>query len=272
MPNNRSTCCGRACWAAEMDGQAPDAGAHFVGKWLQREPEMVFAELFCPVADKPVFRAWGALLHELRESLFELSDPGVSRIKTAWWAEEMIGLGRGMQRHPVSAVLLGRDAPWSPLGRALLAFEHDANRPADSHAAIAALTPVADAVLQVECGLFNASGSPAASRSLAVHWLLYRLPGGLASDDQARIPMHLLARHGLTAEQLPTTRARPLLQDWADELLAATDPRLLGAALYRRTRATFDRARLQRLASSQRLDPLPPPVSLWRAWRAARQG
>ncbi|MCX7041417.1 MAG: hypothetical protein NT117_01745, partial [Gammaproteobacteria bacterium] len=77
-----------------MDGKSHDAAAHFVGKWLQREPEMVFAEVFCPAADKPAFRAWGALLHELRESLFELSDPGVARIKTAWWAEELIGLGQ----------------------------------------------------------------------------------------------------------------------------------------------------------------------------------
>ena len=81
-----------------MDQQAPDASAHFVGKWLHREPEMVFAEVFCPNDDKLAFRAWGALLHELRESLFELSDPSVARIKTAWWAEEMIGLGQGRQR------------------------------------------------------------------------------------------------------------------------------------------------------------------------------
>lgn len=255
-----------------MDREAPDASAHFIGKWLHREPEMVFAEVFCPPGDKPLFRAWGALLHELRESLFELSDPGVSRIKTAWWAEEMIGLGRGMQRHPVSAVLLGREAPWSPLGRALMAFEPDSNRPADTAAAIAALEPLADAVVQVEDRLFASRAPSATARSLVVHWLLHRLPEGLASDDQARIPMHLLARHGLTADQLPTAQAQALLRDWAGELLAASEPRLPGAALYRRTRTAFDRGRLQRLASRQRLDPPPPPVNLWRAWRAARQG
>lgn len=254
-----------------MEPPAQDASAHFVGKWLHREPEMVFAEVFCPGGDKPAFRAWGALLHELRESLFELRDPGVARIKTAWWAEEMIGLGRGIQRHPLSAVLRGRDAPWSSLGRALLAFESDPVRAPDTGAALASLEPLADAVLQVECRLFNANGSPDAPRSLAVHWLLHRLPEGLGSDDQARIPMHLFARHGVRADPLFVAQAQPLLRDWALELTAAAPSQLHGAALLRRTRAAFDRARLERLASSNRLDAPPPALNLWRAWRAARQ-
>ena len=253
-----------------MDQQAPDASAHFVGKWLHREPEMVFAEVFCPNDDKLAFRAWGALLHELRESLFELSDPSVARIKTAWWAEEMIGLGRGTQRHPLSAVLLGKDAPWSNLGRALLAFEPDSVRASDTDAALAGLESLAGAVVQVESGLFNAEGSRDAARSLSLHWLLHRLPEGLASDDQARIPMHLFARHGLTPDQLPGAKAQALLRDWAGELLAVTPLQLRGAALFRRTRGAFDRARLQRLASSNRFDTPPPVLTLWRAWRAAR--
>lgn len=254
-----------------MDGKSQDAGAHFVAKWLQREPEMAFAEIFCPAADKPAFRAWGALLHELRESLFELSDPGVARIKTAWWAEEMIGLGQGRQRHPLGAELLGRDAPWSQLGRALLAFDTDPMRAADTDEAVAALVPLAGAVLQVECRLFPARESAEASRSLSIHWLLQRLPEGLASADQARIPMHLLARHGITAAALPTAQAQALLRDWADELLSALPPVLPGAALVRRSRAGFDRARLRTLASGKPFGPPPPPSTLWRAWRAARQ-
>lgn len=253
-----------------MDGKSPDASAHFVGKWLQREPEMVFAEIFCPVADKPAFRAWGALLHELREALFELSDPGVARIKTGWWAEEMIGLGQGRQRHPLGLELLGRDAPWSALGRALLAFETDSMRAANTEESVTALVPLADAVLQVECRLFPARESADASRSLAIHWLLQRLPEGLASEDQARIPMHLFARHAITAAELPTVQAQALLRDWAGELLSALPPVLPGAALVRRSRAGFDQARLRRLASGKPFGPPSPPSSLWRAWRAAR--
>lgn len=254
-----------------MDGQSQDAGAHFVAKWLQREPEMVFAEVFCPVADKPTFRAWGALLHELRESLFELSDPGVARIKTTWWAEEMIGLAQGRQRHPLGVELLGREAPWSVLGRALLDFEADSMRAADTEQSVAALVPLANAVLQVESRLFSARESAEASRSLAVHWLLQRLPEGLASEDQARIPMHLFARHGIAAAELPMVQGQALVRDWAGELLSALPPVLPGAALVRRSRAGFDQARLRRLAGGKPFGPPSPPASLWRAWRAARQ-
>lgn len=254
-----------------MDGKSQDATAHFVGKWLQREPEMVFAEVFCPAADKPAFRAWGALLHELRESLFELSDPGVARIKTAWWAEELIGLGQGRQRHPLGVELLGRDAPWSALGRALMAHDADPLRAANTDDAVAALMPLANAVVQVETGLFSARESAEASRSLAIHWLLQRLPEGLASEDQARIPMHLFARHGVSAADLPTAKAQGLLRDWAGELASALPPVVPGASLVRRARASFDHARLRRLAGGKEFGPPPPPATLWRAWRAARQ-
>lgn len=253
-----------------MESRTPDASAHFVGKWLQREPEMQFAEVFCPPGQRPRFRAWGALLHELRESLFELSDPGVARVKTAWWAEEMIGLGQGRQRHPLGEALIGADAAWSALGRMLLEFEPEPPRSADTAEAIAVLEPLASAIVRVESSLFGATQAEAAARSLAVHWLLQRLPHGLASEDQARLPMHLLARHGITAEQLPTERSEPLLRDWAGELLENLPSRLSGAALIRRSRLRFDQARLQVLASGRGLALPPAPATLWRAWRAAR--
>lgn len=253
-----------------MESRTADASAHFVGKWLQREPEMQFAEVFCPSGERSRFRAWGALLHELRESLFELSDPGVARVKTAWWAEEMVGLEQGRQRHPLSEALIGLDAPWSTLGRSLLEFEPEPPRPANTGESIAALEPLALAVARVESALFSGAQEEAIARSVAVHWLLQRLPQGLASEDQARLPMHLLARHGMTAAQLPTEQSEPLLRDWAGELLASLPPRLSGAALIRRSRLRFDQARLQALVSGRGLAPPAAPATLWRAWRAAR--
>jgi len=265
----------------DIDGSRPvapgDVGAHiddgcspFEAKWFEREPEMRFAEVFCPPAGKAVFRAWGALLHELRETLFELSDPRVSAVKTGWWAEELIGIGQGRQRHPLSARLLGTQAPWSTLGRALL--DHDAGelRAADTEQAVARLLPTAAAVLAVEAALFGARASTDAARSLAVHWLLQRLPRGLASEDQARIPMHLFARHGLTAAQVAAGPADALLRDWGRELAAALPPQVSGTALIRRARHRFDQARLVRLTAGKGFAEPPPPLTLWRAWRAAR--
>jgi hypothetical protein len=268
-----------------------DACAHFVSKWQQREPGMRIAEVFCPAADKPVFRAWGALLHELRETLFELSDARVTGVKTGWWAEELIGVGQGRQRHPLTAALLERPnasaAPWSALARALLDFDADAPRAADTEQALAALLPTANAIIAVEASLFSTDASSDAARSLAVHWLLHRLPRGLAHEDQARIPMHLLARHGLTAAELGAGAAQgkrapksanssqaskldALLRDWGRELAAAMPAQVGGAALLRRGQHRFDQARAQRLAAGKGLSEPPPLHSLWRAWRAAR--
>lgn len=253
-----------------MSTDVLDPGAQFVAKWLQREPEMQLAAVFCPPAELARFRAWGALLHELRETLFELSDPRVSSVKTGWWAEEIIGLGQGRQRHPLSEQLLGIEAPWSALARALLSFDGLESRAADGEQAIALLQPAAVAIVAVESALFAARSLDTAARSLAVHWLLQRLPHGLGSDDQARLPMHLLARHGLGTGQLTTARVQPLLHEWAAELLAMLPAPAPGGALIRRSRWRFDRARLQRLAAGQGFGEPPALATLWRAWRAAR--
>ena len=246
----------------------PEALAHFVGKWQAREPEMAIAEVFCPPALRPRFQAWGALLHELREARFELSDARVTGVKLGWWAEEMLGLGEGRGRHPATAVLAGTSAPWSALGRALIGDAPD-ERPADTAAALAGLLPLARAVVEVEAALFDAAASDEAVRSLAVHWLLQRLPAGLAAEDQARVPMHLFARHGLTAAELAQGQGEALLCDWAREL-GESLPQPRDAAFLRRARARFDDARLRRLAAGRGFSEPPAPATLWRAWRAAR--
>jgi hypothetical protein len=253
-----------------MDAEAPDTLAHFVAKWQRREPEMQIAEVFCLEAERSRFRAWGALLHELREAMFELSDPGVSVAKTAWWAEELAGMGQGRHRHPLTAALPGPDAPWASLGRALVERDLGELRAEDTDQAVALLLPTASAVLAVESTVFGARESADASRSLAVHWLLQRLPRGLSSGDQARIPMHLFARHGMGAGQLAEANAAGLLQDWGRELQAALPARVAGSGLLRRSRHRFDQAILARLAAGKGIAEPAPPLTLWRAWRAAR--
>jgi hypothetical protein len=193
------------------------------------------------------------------------------QVKTAWWAEELAGLQQGRQRHPLSAALLGCDAPWSELGRALLVDSPSDLRAADTEQAIALLLPLAMAVLASEAAIFQAQVSQAAARSLAVHWLLQRLPRGLAQDDLARIPMHLFARHGVSAAQLAAGEGESLLRDWASELARSMPGDVPGAALITRSRHRFDLARLKRLASGRGFTEPPAPVTLWRAWRAARR-
>jgi hypothetical protein len=260
-----------------------DATQHFVEKWYRREPEMRIAAAFCARADAPPatgeprlrFEAWGALLHELREALFELPDAGVAAAKRGWWAEELQLIGAGRARHPLGQALAefeeAKQAPWTGLS---LAFVGGGGEPrgADTGAALAALQPLAQATNAVERALF-AARDPAESgaSALAVHWLLQRLPCGLAEEDGARVPMHLLARHGLTAAALASA-PDALLRDWAGELRAALPDSAEGAFL-RRARTRFDRARLQRLqgrGGQGGFDDPAAPGTLWRAWRAAR--
>jgi len=130
--------------------------------------------------------------------------------------------------------------------------------------------PAARSIIAVESALFAGTQEDDSARALVIHWLLQRLPQGLATEDQARIPMHLFARHGLSAAQLVAGQGEALLRDWTAELQAQLPVVLAGACAFRRSRARFDRARLQRLAAGRGFGEPSPLATLWRAWRAAR--
>lgn len=251
-----------------MSGLPADAIEHFVAKWHRREPEMALAEVFCPPPARQRFRAWGALVHELREAAFELSDARVTAVKSQWWAEELLNLGQGRGRHPVSAVLHAPTLPWTALARALLEQAQFDDRPADAAQALDHVKPLAQALADVESALFDQTPAPGSVDAIAVHLLLQRLPAGLAAEDQARLPLNLLARHGLTAAQVAAGQGEPLLRDWA-RALRLVQPAPAGP-LFRRLRTGFDRVRLERLAAGRGFAPPAAPLSVWRAWRIAR--
>lgn len=250
-----------------MNAPAVDAAAHFVAKWHRREPEMALAEVFCPPSQRERFRAWGAMTHELREAAFELSDARVTAVKCQWWAEELVNLGQGRGRHPVSAALAVPGLPWAMLARTLLDQAQFDARPGDAGAAIGQLEPFAQALAAVEAGLFDAPATD--PRAIAGHWLLHRLPAGLALPDQARLPLNLLAKHGLTVAQVAEGQGATLLADWARALLAEM-PGTVAGDLFARLRHRFTQARLQRLAAGRGFGSPPAPASVWRAWRVAR--
>jgi hypothetical protein len=254
---------------------ADDAIHGFVGKWWQREPEMRVAAVFCPPVQRPVFEAWGALLHELREAAFELSDARVTEGKCGWWAEELAGWAQARSRHPLGRVLAPLPAPWVGLANAWAGITDLEPAQADTRAAIAALTPAARAVAAVEQALLATAAMPDAgdaSDAIATHWLAMRLPEGLVAADRARVPMHLLARHGGPAFADPGPARASLLRDWSRELLAAPTPTATVGTVFRRCRTAFDRARLARLAGDGQGGEPAALGTLWRAWRAARAG
>ncbi len=266
-----------------MSQPLPGPEAGFEDKWLAREPEMRLALVFVPAAWQARHRAWAALLHELRESLFELSDASVGAAKRAWWAEELLATERGAARHPLTRALPAR-LPWRDLAMTLPAGPGE-DRHAEPDRTIAALVPLAEPVIAVEAALFSARAGHDASQALAVHWLLERMAVGLGSDDGGRLPMRLLARHGVTADQLAAQHStaqhdtgrqgaafgHPALREWSAILHSALPRDLSGGAPLRCQRLAFDRARLARLARGagwpRRLDL----ATVFRAWTASRR-
>ncbi len=150
-----------------------DAIEHFVAKWHRREPEMALAEVFCPPDQRTTFRAWGALVHELREAALELSDARVTAVKSQWWAEELLNLAQGRGRHPISAALAMPQLPWAALARALMEQAQFDARPAEAAQALDQVRGFARALAQVEAGVFGASAAPGSEQALAVLVLFF---------------------------------------------------------------------------------------------------
>jgi phytoene synthase len=64
-----------------------------------------YAVLFAPPAQRARINALFTFRREIDDTLFTAGDPGVARIKRAWWAEELGRLGEGSPRHPATAAL-----------------------------------------------------------------------------------------------------------------------------------------------------------------------
>jgi hypothetical protein len=255
----------------EDDHDSAQELPHFVAKWYAHEHEMQWAEVFCPPSQKKLFCVYGAFQNEIRHTLFELSDARVTEIKTAWWAEECQRISNAKPRHPLAKVLRDYSADYLALAAAMLRLSTAASRAANTDEAIHALMPLASAMQNIEASLFDTKPNDAAAKALAISWLLKRLPAGLAMEDQARIPMHLLARHSLNAAALLNMDIHhPLLKDWALELKQALPAKLPGSHLMTKARLHFDHARLANLAGGKGLVRANAFAHLWRAWKAAR--
>jgi hypothetical protein len=239
-----------------------------------REPIHRAAAGFVPMESRIVFMGWVALLEELRECVFELSDPRVTAVKSGWWAEELDGVARGAARHPLTRVLVRSGGPWAGIGDALLAVASDDAPSADLEAAIVALHPLAEALVRVEAHLFGAElDIEAQARTLAVHWLRLRLERGLDASDRGRVPLMLFARHGLRRDQLAGSEADALRRDWARQLhdaLPAASPQ--GWAYPRLIGLHTDRLALRRVAEGRGASRgiTTGFLEVWQAWRCAR--
>ena len=61
-----------------------------------------YSLLFLPPASRTTLIALYALRRELDDIADECADPGVARLKFAWWQEELANMFQGRARHPVT--------------------------------------------------------------------------------------------------------------------------------------------------------------------------
>jgi hypothetical protein len=240
-------------------------------KWLHREPEMGLMLRFIPTAQREAAVRWGALLSELRETAFELSEPRVTQAKAGWWAEELLRFQQGRPRHPLGQDL-PPELPWTDLATALVAVAGEEGRAADPDEAFARVGPFAQALAQIEAAWFGGQVQAPVEASVAVHLLAQRLVHGRGDDDAARVPMNLFARHALTPAALPGAQGETVVRDWSSTLRGhAPDPGP-GMVVFRRLRAALDREQLDGLRRHPGRVWRPGPLTVWRAWRLARAG
>lgn len=232
-----------------MADQSSALATH-VDKWHQRQPEMAVAEVFVPAAQRPLFRAWGALGNELLEACFEVADAGVARTKLAWWVQDL-SAGEGA-RHPLARALraagagevpatLWRDFLLHATPLCAVAPESDDS---DVDADLERLRPLAQALAVIEASVL-----------------------GVAVDASAdALAVHLYARRHLWRQSTADAALRPRAQRLLERFTVG------GSSVLAACRARADRRRLRRLArhgDPQRARERSHWQTLWDSWRAA---
>jgi len=224
-----------------------DALASFVGKWHQRQPEMALLDAFCPPPQRRRMHAWGALTHELSETLWTTSDAGVARTKLAWWERDLSAGASGSQ-HPIARALLaeaGGEVP-ATAWRRLLTAAID----------LGEASREAGAVPEAEARAFG-------ERLAEVETVLFALP---SDADAVTVDLRLVGmQHGIGDGAVD----RDLIRELVGQL-----PPPGRQNLFRNGRTAFDRWRLQRLqrgASLADVQRIPPLRALLLGWSAARR-
>jgi hypothetical protein len=241
----------------------------YVEQWLLREPGMRLALGFLPQAQREQWSAWGALLFQLRESLFELSDLSVRQAKTAWWADECWGKSRQLARHPLMKVLPDQ-LPWVPIASALSQTLDSLEQSSSLLTQQQALLPLAASIADAESSWSKQNRDESVSHSLIRHWMLHRLSIGLLRDDRAGIELRLIAKHSQVDLQSQQALRSSLVQEWADTLQKSSS-NILQASRFRRQRHALDAIILQRLVAGQGFSEPSGLGTLIALWNAARK-
>ena len=251
---------------------------------------LYYSLLFLPPAARTALIALYALRRELDDIADECADPGVARLKFAWWQEELANMFQGQARHPVTLLLapvvrrlaLPRDALHELLKAAearlpplrYVRFDQLLEHARHTGGAVAAL--VADTL----------GGEPATARALGAALelveLLYDL-GLHACRDRLPLPLEDLARFNIPVADIlrgkenqafhrlmafEADRAETLLRESLQALMPGDRRALLPLRIQARIAlATLAGARRQGYTVLQQRPTFVPLRLLWIAWR-----
>ncbi len=201
----------------------------FIDKWQSTELSLRLAANFAPRVEREAWLISMALLFELWESAFALTDERVTRTKLAWWATEAGSALTGNALHPLVQALdvLGSDLSSLPvIVRELTntleqatARDLAAQQQMLSHCAAAA----ADLLLSGPLHRYRNDASRADLQHCLVNTLLIYQLKCLAKADRfgpCALPATVLAGAALRRSQLHEASADATIQQQRDALVA----------------------------------------------------
>ncbi|MGH8113697.1 MAG: squalene/phytoene synthase family protein, partial [Rhodanobacteraceae bacterium] len=184
----------------------------YLSSWREADPQRTCTWLFLRRAERIRYGALAAMLHEWWKVVHDVREPAVAVAKLGWWREELQHAAEGEARHPLTQSLFVdprvREVPlsyWTAVvDAAMLAVA--VPPPADFTAQRSTVAPLANATAELEsCVWFGRRPeSSRAAEVTAVANLVVdtrALPAEVG-HGRSPLPMSLLARHGLTIEQL----------------------------------------------------------------------
>lgn len=266
------------------------AFASYLSRWREADHQRATAWLFLRHDERIRFGALAALEDEWLKPVRATREPQVAATKLGWWREEMRRAVQGEASHPLTLPLFAdarvRAVPlacWTAaVDASLLALT--ALPAADLAAQLAAAKPLATAFAELETRVWFGvqAESARATTVIAIMQLVtsLRALGATAGNGHPPLPMNLMARHGLTLDDLARDgqARRSALRDHAADL----ERELVQAATMRGPLSLFRAVGLQHDLHTLRLvahadDPLTALQSpergfrnLLKTWQAAR--
>lgn len=286
--------------AGTAPGPLSQAYAHCTALVREADPDRYIASLYAPEALRPGLFALYAFSHEIARVREQVSEPLPGEVRLQWWRDVLeAGEGAPAPGHPVAQALLDTVrrfrlpiAPLSGLIEARVFDLYDDPMPSLSDLegyageTASALIRLASLVLAQGRDPGGATAAGHAGVAYAVAGLMRAFPWH-AARGQVYLPADLLARNGVTREDIVRGRGGPgltyslkelrafarvhlrKLNDLSATVPAAIRPAFLAVALVEPYLRQMERRGYDPYRTIIGLSPLRRQWTLWRATRTA---